>query len=167
MTIKRISLVIPATPGDAILLPELLRAINQESVVPHEVIISILSGKDVPPALLKAIEAEFGQVCKGRVILNHEILRAAGNSIGTFGFNWRALVGRLALRIAKTFAGACVVKLDRMIHQSARFQHIHYPLKQVLSCLRQDLEYMRQSGLTANGIELIKQENSIATLTWC
>ena len=36
-----------------------------------------------------------------------------------------------------------------------------YPLEQVLSWLRQDLEYMRQSGLTSNGIELIKQENSI------
>jgi len=36
-----------------------------------------------------------------------------------------------------------------------------YPLEQVLSWLRQDLEYMRQSGLTANGIEIIKQENSI------
>lgn len=36
-----------------------------------------------------------------------------------------------------------------------------YPLEQVLSWLRQDLAYMRQSGLTANGIEIIKQENNI------
>lgn len=36
-----------------------------------------------------------------------------------------------------------------------------YPLEQVLSWLRQDLEYMRQSGLTSNGIEVIKKENGI------
>jgi hypothetical protein len=42
MTIKRISLVIPATPGDAIFLPELL--------------IPISAGKNVPPAMVKKIE---------------------------------------------------------------------------------------------------------------
>ncbi|HTH39796.1 MAG TPA: glycosyltransferase family 1 protein [Rhodocyclaceae bacterium] len=36
-----------------------------------------------------------------------------------------------------------------------------YPLEQVISWLRQDLEYMRQSGLTENGIEVIKRENGI------
>lgn len=76
---KSISLVIPATPGDAIFLPELLRAINQGSVIPHEVIISISAGKDVPSALVKEIEAEFGQIEKGGLILNQEILLASGN----------------------------------------------------------------------------------------
>jgi glycosyltransferase involved in cell wall biosynthesis len=36
-----------------------------------------------------------------------------------------------------------------------------YPLEQVLSWLRQDIEYMRESGLTENGIEVIKKENNI------
>ncbi len=36
-----------------------------------------------------------------------------------------------------------------------------YPLTQVQSWLRQDIAYMRESGRTANGIEIIKQENGI------
>ncbi|MDR7377142.1 glycosyltransferase involved in cell wall biosynthesis [Rhodoferax ferrireducens] len=36
-----------------------------------------------------------------------------------------------------------------------------YPLEQVLSWLRQDIDYMRKAGLTQNGIELIKKENGI------
>ena len=36
-----------------------------------------------------------------------------------------------------------------------------YPLTQVLSWLRQDMSYMNQSGLTANGIHVIKTENQI------
>lgn len=36
-----------------------------------------------------------------------------------------------------------------------------YPLEQVISWLRQDIDYMRKAGLTQNGIELIKKENGI------
>ncbi len=36
-----------------------------------------------------------------------------------------------------------------------------YPLEQVLSWLRQDMDYMRTAGLTENGIELIKKSNGI------
>jgi len=36
-----------------------------------------------------------------------------------------------------------------------------YPLEQVLSWLRADTEYIRSSGVTENGVELIKQENGI------
>jgi glycosyltransferase involved in cell wall biosynthesis len=36
-----------------------------------------------------------------------------------------------------------------------------YPLEQVLSWLRQDMDYMQAAGLTENGIELIKKTNSI------
>lgn len=36
-----------------------------------------------------------------------------------------------------------------------------YPLEQVLSWLRQDLSYMKQSGLIGNGIDFIKNENNI------
>lgn len=36
-----------------------------------------------------------------------------------------------------------------------------YPLEQVLSWLRQDIDYMRTAGLTENGIELIKKTNGI------
>ncbi|HEY3432098.1 MAG TPA: glycosyltransferase family 1 protein [Rhodocyclaceae bacterium] len=36
-----------------------------------------------------------------------------------------------------------------------------YPVEQVISWLRQDLEYMKQSGLTRNGIEVIKSENGL------
>jgi len=36
-----------------------------------------------------------------------------------------------------------------------------YPLEQVLSWLRQDIDYMRAAGLTENGIELIKKTNHI------
>ena len=76
---KEISLVIPATPGDAVFLPELLRAINQGRVIPNEIIISISVGKDVPAQLVREIENEFGRVTRGSVILNHEIFLASGN----------------------------------------------------------------------------------------
>ncbi|SDG94880.1 glycosyltransferase family 2 protein [Propionivibrio dicarboxylicus] len=76
---KAISLVIPATPGDAHYLPELLRTINRGSFVPFEIIISISSGKSVPAELVREIENEFGRAKRGGVILNREMLFAAGN----------------------------------------------------------------------------------------
>jgi len=76
---KKISLVIPATPGDAIFLPELLRTINRGSILPYEIIISISVGGDVPPSLVSDIEKEFGRVSKGAILLNQETFLHAGN----------------------------------------------------------------------------------------
>jgi len=76
---ESISLVIPATPGDAIFLPELLRAINQGTLLPNEIIISISSAGDMPKALIEDIENAFGNVSKGSILLNREMLLASGN----------------------------------------------------------------------------------------
>jgi glycosyltransferase involved in cell wall biosynthesis len=46
-------------------------------------------------------------------------------------------------------------------YQHTRTNLNQYPLSQVTGWLRQDLDYMKQSGLTANGIEIIKTETGI------
>jgi glycosyltransferase involved in cell wall biosynthesis len=74
-----ISLVIPATPGDAIFLPELLRTINAGSILPYEVIVSVSAGNLVPSLLVKEIEDAFGDIQRGGIILNQEIMLASGN----------------------------------------------------------------------------------------
>ncbi|HTH39211.1 MAG TPA: glycosyltransferase family 2 protein [Rhodocyclaceae bacterium] len=76
---KTLSLVIPATPGDAHYLPELLNAINRGPHWPNEIIISISKAQDVPAELIKDIENAFGKVEKGGLILNKDLLLAADN----------------------------------------------------------------------------------------
>ena len=46
-------------------------------------------------------------------------------------------------------------------YQSTENNLKFYPLEQVLGWLEQDIEYVRNSGVTSNGIQKIKQENSI------
>lgn len=74
-----ISIVIPATPGDAAFLPDLLRAFNQGTRLPDEVIISISSAQDMQKTLIAEIEEAYGQINRGCVLLNREILLASGN----------------------------------------------------------------------------------------
>jgi glycosyltransferase involved in cell wall biosynthesis len=49
----------------------------------------------------------------------------------------------------------------RHFYQSTRTTLNQYPLELVLSWLKEDMDYMRQSGLTSSGIDIIKAENNI------
>lgn len=76
---KTVSLVIPATPGDARFVPELLRAVNQGTAPPDEIVVSVSLGDRLSPALVEEIQASFGKVGQGRLILNRDKLLAAAN----------------------------------------------------------------------------------------
>jgi Glycosyl transferase family 2 len=77
--VKTVSLVIPATPGDARFVPELLRTVNRGTVLPDEIVVSVSMGDRLPGELVEEIQQAFGAVTRGRLILSRDKLLAAAN----------------------------------------------------------------------------------------